>query len=358
MADASDIAPYLIGPNGYFHALNLQMMAALGRSMPGSGRRIDLVITSFDRGLLHRWWDERSGWHPRWEPRGGEWASRAAVVSPAPDRLDVFALGLSGDLFHAWCAGDCTASGRWQIARLGRPEDDRLVSHPTALVEGNRVKVFVRGERAPFWVLTLDAAGSVRRSWRNLGGEGLAPWPTRARLAFAPAAASWEEHRIDLFAVHQRSATLYHAWREDEVTGPQWERPRTPRGRTVSGALGLTSSPDAVAWPRTGEDSLGVLHVVACGPMSIAGPTLTFTSWLGRHWTSPRALFRPDAVSSAALASWGKPRLDLFYVGVVPGGSYVAGPFVPVHLWTENLRTWSQDPTDLGRYPVQYFPSG
>jgi hypothetical protein len=363
MAEVTEIAGYLLSSEANIKSLNLQMMAALGRRGAGQHERLDVVIASFDRGLLHRWWTEATGWNSRWEPRGGEWASRAVVLSPAQGKLDVFALGLNGELQRATCEGDCDGRGRWDVTNLGGPDNDRFISHPSGVADRTRgrMRIFVKGEKVGLWTLELNADGTPRGGWQTDRQAGIPSWPRRHLYEFAPAAASWGSGRVDLFTVYGQSRTLRRGWMEGRERSGSWELLRTPAGNAISGSRYITSSPDAVAWPRQRGEESGVIHVVACGPDTIAGPTFNFASWTGRYWrTPPSYVGVPGAVSTAAIASWGRPRQDLFYVGVIPGGSFFSGPFRAIHGWTET-RSWRDvtwDETSLGDYPVQYFPGG
>src|SRR6185312_14322574 len=167
MADVSDIASYLTSSPSRVASLNLQMMGALGHYVFGR-KRIDLFIASFDRGLLHRWWTEDSGWHGKWEPRGGHWASRASVVTSGDGRLYVFALGLNGHLHWTGRQGDTDAPGDWHIAELGHPDGDRLISHPTAAFDGGVVRVFARAESGALWTIYLNTEFPIDSGWQRL----------------------------------------------------------------------------------------------------------------------------------------------------------------------------------------------
>lgn len=129
----SDVAEYLQERG---ESLNPQSMAAHGWR-PGGSHRLDVVIASVDHGMLHRWYPDPNnggGWHPGWERRGGAYASRAALANSRNDTLMAFALNLHGDLIITGdFGGDLNAVnvGDWPHASLGRPENDRLVSHPT-----------------------------------------------------------------------------------------------------------------------------------------------------------------------------------------------------------------------------------
>ena len=323
--------------------LNPQTMGALAR--PG---RIDVVITSEDKGLLHRWWLSDRGWHPHWEARGGQWASRCSMVADG-DVLYVFALGSEGDLWCAPCAGGCTGPGEWNRFNLGRPENDRLISHPAALLDGEQIIVLVRGELTTLWALILTGL-EAGFTWAPVNQLGLPPPPRPQSIRFAPAAVFRRPGQLNAFLV-DNEGQLRYAW-HDRNTGrsaSRWEVPHQSAllgHETAPNVTGITSSPDAVAWPPD------AFHVVACGPPDTpAGPVFQISSFLGRHWGGLR-FFAPGAASDGAVASAGPGRLDVFYVGVKPGGSFGGGPFVSKHMWREQRNEWHEDTSFILDYPV------
>ena len=312
MAAWSDVADYLQERGD---SLNPQSMAAHGwRS--GDTRRIDVVIASLDKGMLHRWYPDPAaggGWHPRWEHRGGTYASRAALTHSRGDTLMAFALSTSGDLILSGVFGgdlDAGAVGPWPAENLGHPADNRLVSHPAAVTDGDTIRVYVRGEAGNIVSIAVDHNGNVTEPWHRASTDSL-PRTEGHHWTYAPAAASWAPGRIDLFSIEQGTDptsydnTLWHAWHDGSAQGPRWEE---------LGIGGMSSSPDAAVWPLTESHPLGVIHMVACGSIEdIQGPSYAFASWLGRHWAY-RWLHPPGATFDGTIASWGRPRLDLFYI--------------------------------------------
>jgi hypothetical protein len=378
MASYSDIAKYLLNPPVRRASLNLQMMTALGHHVFGK-KRIDLFIASYDHGLLQRWWTEEDGWHPTWERRGGTWASKPAVVTSGDGRIYVFALGLNGHLYWTACQGNCDESGAWHREDLGHPENDRLISHPTATFDGGSVRIYARAESQAIWTISLNTALPINSGWQRLSTDRLPEWVQDEASIFAPAVASFEPGRVDLFAARRippsgfenpqsLDGELLHAWRDQHSASRGWRPPRTPEGGIPWTAQRITSGPEAVVWPRSASHDLGVVHIGACGEVNpAAGANFVLTSWLGRHWApSSNAteglglVWAPGAVSSVTLASWGPPRLDLFYVTPVIGGNIYGGPWRAVHQWTESWSPgrpeWTIDETRLGIYPVEYQP--
>lgn len=359
MASWSDVAEYL---REHVESLNPQSMAAHGWTS-GSTKRLDVVIASVDKGMLHRWYPDPAsggGWHPRWERRGGAFASRAAVVNSRGDTLMAFALGLDGDLVIAGVfGGDLNAlaadAGDWPRASLGHPDGDLLLSHPAAAGDGDTIRVYVRAVSGNVWSIAVDHNGNVVEQWHRASTEHL-PRTGRHHWTYAPAVASWAPGRIDLFTIEEGSEptsydnTMWHGWRDGSAHGPNWEE---------LGIGGLSSSPDATVWPLTPDHPLGVIHVVACGWVEdIQGPSFAFASWLGRHWAY-RWIHPRGATADGAIASWGRPRLDLFYVkDTFTTRSDGTRRYVTGHGWYDGRRwgpesAWNYDDSDFeSGYPV------
>lgn len=72
----------------------------------GEGR-IDTFARGSDGGLWHKWYDIKvGGGFQAWEKIGGGIATSPDVTSWGEGRLDIFATGVAGDLMHFWYDGD------------------------------------------------------------------------------------------------------------------------------------------------------------------------------------------------------------------------------------------------------------
>ena len=60
--------------------------------------RIDLFARGRDGSLWHRWY-EPAGWQP-WEQLPIQFASDPSACSWGPNRIDLFGRGISGDVLH------------------------------------------------------------------------------------------------------------------------------------------------------------------------------------------------------------------------------------------------------------------
>jgi hypothetical protein len=214
------------------------------------------------------------GTTPSFESLGGGFTSSPAVSSWDANRLDVFARGLDGQLYHAgW---NSTSWSGWQ------PLGGGLKSAPAAVSWGpNRIDVFARGNDDALW---HDAwTGSAWSGWQSLGG----------RLTEAPAVSSWGPNRLDVFARSTDNGLWHLAW-----DGSAW-----------SGWLGLgggmTAGPGAVSWAANRIDVFARGNDAALWRRSWDGATWTAWEWLGGGMTA----FAPAPASTAA------GRLDVLIPG-------------------------------------------
>ena len=213
-----------------------------------------------------------------WQPLGGSLASSPAATSWGPNRLDVFAKGQDGALYHMWSDG-----ATWHYwERLG----GSLTSDPAAVSWGpNRLDIFATGrDKAVYHMWTTDG-GANWQPWERLGGT----------LASNPTASTWGPGRLDLFAAGQDKA-MYHMWSTDGgVTWQPWVR--------LGGSL--TSDPAAVSWGLNRIDVFARGRDLSLYHMSSTDGS-TFSDWL----------FLGGSLSSDPVASsWGPNRIDVFAAG-------------------------------------------
>lgn len=196
-----------------------------------STNRLDAFARGTDGQLWHRWHDA-SGWHG-WEPLGGQLypGTGPAVSSWAPGRLDVFLEGTDHQLWHR--AFDSSGWHRWE------PLGGVLTSGPAAASSGTgHLDVVVAGTDHAVWHKGYNSGWS---SWLSLGGQTTAD----------PGIASPAAGRADVF-VMGTDAQLWHAiYSSGRRSG--WE------------SLGgnLTTGPGATSL------STGLLDVVAAGAAQV-----------------------------------------------------------------------------------------
>jgi hypothetical protein len=214
------------------------------------------------------------------EPIGGVATSAPSVASWFAGRLDLFARGPDGSLWHWWFA-----SGGWSGPQsLG----GQIVGAPAAVSWGsNRIDVLVRGTNNALYHKWFD--GSNWSDFENLGGG----------LTDAPAVSSWAENRLDVF-VRGNDNALYHKWWD----GARWN------GFENQGGI-LTAGPGAVSWGGNRID------VFVRGTDS----GLWHKWWDGSAWSGWQALggaLDPGAAPAPASTTFGS--LDVYVLG--SGGDF------------------------------------
>lgn len=120
--------------------------------------------------------------------------------------------------------------------------------------------------------------------WEDLGGV----------LTSAPAVASWQPNRLDVFGRGQNNA-LWHKW---------WDGSRWSEWEDLGGGV-ITSGPGAAS------TASNRLEVFARG----ANNQLLFRTWNGITWSGWRSL-GGEITSEPAAVSWGGNRLDVFARGL------------------------------------------
>jgi hypothetical protein len=186
------------------------------------------------------WTPSQTGWEPLGEAGGGfDPSKQPAAVSWGANRLDVFAVGEDGQMYHkAW------NSGSWSPSPVG---------------------------------------------WDALGNAG--PWGS---LAFSsPAAVSWGADRLDVFACAQ-GQTYHNAW--DGGGGSRWSpewMPLGPEGNQGGGQAPLIGAPAAVSRGETGwmcsQWAKMARYTIRPGTAPIGFHGRSGRPWARRAEASPRA---------------------------------------------------------------------
>ncbi|NUR46519.1 MAG: hypothetical protein HOV71_00150 [Hamadaea sp.] len=330
--------------------------AAVATGGPGA-HRIDLFFTipEFAQlgrpNLWHRWWIEGSGWHPAggWRQRGGLWASAVSATAYTGGRIDLFGLGRSHRLYQAVGSGDLDARGEWPRTNHGRPGDRDIISAPAALALGpgstivgmRTVRVVEDGpDVRGVWFRVFDAPVEAFPTdvdpwrWRR---QPVAGWPaSRASLRAALGMASRGPGSLDLFGL-SRGYQLQHTWIGQGRTHP-WET------FDEIGEGFLTSTPSVAVWQNHQQPDQSAMHVACCyGPLGPLPGAVSIKSWLGRHWNKQHLIYIDGSTDGRGVAgppvlvSWGKPRLDVFFLSQ----ANLAGAGLGItHGVSEDGRSW------------------
>ncbi len=206
-----------------------------------------------------------------WESLGGVVIGAPAITSWGPGRLDVFAPGFDGAVWHKWFDG-----GVWSDWESLGGRTNRAVA---AVSWGpGRLDVFVTGPGDALWHKWFD--GGVWSEWESLGGQ----------LFEAPSVASWAPGRLDVVVVGPGRG-VWHLPFESGVGWYGWN----PLG-------GATDVAPGIAAPAP-----GVLEV-----MANATDTVWHRSWVG-FWTEWAPLGGPAQSGPGASARSG--RTEVFVQG-------------------------------------------
>ena len=164
--------------------------------------RLETFARGSDGGLWHAVQLVAGGPWSGWSRLGGSGLAGAPVAARNSDgRVEVFIRGANGALWHAW---QTSAAGPWsEWASLG----GSVASDPAvAVLPDGRLEIFVRA-----------ADGSVRHLWQLVGG-GWSAWSSLAGVtAGAVAVGRTPDGRLEVY-VRGINGFLYHAW-QGRTTG-------------------------------------------------------------------------------------------------------------------------------------------
>ena len=189
--------------------------------------RIDLFYVDSQLEILHCVYTLDAMGNGAWSarenlgaPAAGFSQMQPSVVSWGPGSLDVFGVGMDGNLYHQWYDTTSDGNGHWADAweNLGSPPTGGLQGSPTACswAEG-RLDVFARGTDVDvnnypvpaLWHRYFDGGSWANHTWESLGGV----------IQSDPVAVSWGANRIDVYAAGGNIFTLgsqdfipWHIW--------------------------------------------------------------------------------------------------------------------------------------------------
>ncbi len=239
-----------------------------------SANRLDIFTIGMDGNLYTRWWDG-SGWHGPQNLGGAILTNSPSVVSWAANRLDVFSIGADGNLYH-----HAQSAGVWY-----GPENlggGQLINSPCAISwAANRLDIFATASTGNLHHFYWD--GSAWHGPESLGGN----------IVNSPSGVAWSANRLDIFATGS-DGNLYHkAW-----NGSNWNNDLENLG-----GGNLINSPAAVSWAA---NRLDIFSVGSDG-------NLYHKFWNGSQWnTDLENLGDGGAINSPAAVAWGPNRLDVF----------------------------------------------
>ena len=188
------------------------------------------VISAQSNALLHIMQTAPSQGWTSWASLGAPAAAgglnRPAVAQSADGRLEVFAVGRDGALWHIW---QTSVNGGWSSwASHGAPPGTQVGGLRQAAIAPNsqgRLELFVLGEDKALWHIWQVAPNG---GWSNWASHGTPPGTT---FTFSgPAMAASADGRLELFICGDDNA-LWHIWQVAPSGG--WS-PWTSHGRPPS----------------------------------------------------------------------------------------------------------------------------
>jgi hypothetical protein len=277
------------GLSGRATGLSLQLPVTARGQNPGSpsavawsADRLDAFAIGLDGNLYHRWWDGTSWGGPELLG-GGNLVNSPSAVSWAANRIDVFAVGSDGCLYHKAWDGTVWAPGG--LENLGAAN---LINSPSAVAwAANRLDIFAIGADGNLYHKYWNGS-----SWGPSGLENLGD----GTFVNSPSAVSWAANRLDIFAVSATGDLLHKWWDGNNWGGPE------DRG----GGGNLINSPSAVSWAANRLDAFAV---------GLDG-NLYHQYFDGTNWGSSTLenLGNGTLVNSPSAVSRAANRLDIFAV--------------------------------------------
>jgi hypothetical protein len=170
--------------------------------------------------VFWKWRDLNSSETEIWQPTDGSLEAVGGTAAPFDNGVaaiargvgfvDLFITGNDNHLYHKYHDD----SGVWQPVGLGwwEPHLGTLVTAPSVVSwDEQRLDVFAISAGPPFGVSHIYWNESGWSPWLNIGGN----WST-----FTPTAVSWGINRLDLFLVDPIDKHLYHKYWDGDVWQP------------------------------------------------------------------------------------------------------------------------------------------
>lgn len=240
--------------------------------------RFDVFAVSAQGAIWHIGY-ERSTWSD-WEvvAPAGTTDTGVAASTRGSSVIDLFYRdAASGRLGHAQLDDD----GEWGQERVGASQISAYTPAAASWDE-DRIDVFTRGANDE--LLHLWKTDEWRSDWANEGGV--------TGLGSAPAVVARSGQRLDVFWSRQGTQALGHWWQNDEGSGAD-----VLDGDPVAGAPTATSR---------GAESLDVFYASASNLDTLA------RQYFAEGWSSSGFSLAEEV--SVAAVSWGPGRVDLLYL--------------------------------------------
>jgi hypothetical protein len=168
--------------------------------------RLETFALGVDHVLYHNWQGTPSGTFGGWYAftPSPTLVSDPAVGRNSDGRLETFVVANTGDLYHLW---QTSPSGGWSpLVSLGQPTTGPIQGVPSVATNADgRLEVFARGSDGALWHAWQTAPSGGWGSWYSLGVTGGGP------LFSGLAAGRNGDGRLEVLGV-DGSGGLYHVW--------------------------------------------------------------------------------------------------------------------------------------------------
>jgi GH25 family lysozyme M1 (1,4-beta-N-acetylmuramidase) len=188
--------------------------AADPRAVAWARNRLDAFDIGSDSSLWHIGWNG-SAWQP-WDSRGAPLnlglTGGLTATSWAPNRLDIFAVAQDGGLYHtAW---NGTMWQGWDSENATAPQGVQLTTDVQVVAwSPNRLDVFARGTDGHIWHTAWN--GAVWQSWDDRGA------PPTLSVTGGLTVTTWGPSRLDAFVVGSNNQLYHTAW--NGVAWQSWD---------------------------------------------------------------------------------------------------------------------------------------
>jgi hypothetical protein len=191
---------------------------------PNADGRLELFIIGSDGTLWHLWQTTPNNGWSSWETMGSpaqagfSQTSIPAVGRSADGRFDLFAVGTDGALWHRYQTAVANGwSGDWET--MGTPPSDTFDQQSTPAIGPDvdgRLELFAMG-----------SSGTLYHRWQTAASNGWSDWETFSLAMFPPAAvpalAGNADGRLEMFLV-ATDGTVAHIWQTAASNGwSGWE---------------------------------------------------------------------------------------------------------------------------------------
>ena len=194
----------------------------LGRNSDG---RLELFAKGTDGAVWHQWQTAPSNGWSGWASRGGVITSNIAVASNADGRMEIFARGTDGAVWHMWQTAPSNGWSGWHSRggvitsdiALGRNADGRL-------------ELFARGTDGAVWHQWQTSPNGPWSGWASMGGV------ITSNIAVGRNA----DGRLEIFARGTDNA-VWHMWQTAPSNGwSGW----ASRGGVITSNIAVANNAD------------------------------------------------------------------------------------------------------------------